>query len=109
MKKYICILIFFGCTSKENFYHGYVYDAETKHPLKNVLVKENLDSNPKSTYTSANGYFKIENNTEFIADLVFIIDDFKKDTVVTVWSQHGETLRYKFLTSKSDTIYLEKQ
>jgi hypothetical protein len=86
-----------------------VYDIETKSPLKNVLVKENLRINPKSTYTKTNGYFKIENDTEFLADLVFISTGFKQDTVVTVWSQHGESLKYKFVTSKLDTIYLKKQ
>jgi hypothetical protein len=113
--KYIYIVIFstlliciISCKSKnQNFYHGYVYNNENKKPLKNVIVKENLLKNFLSSKTDSTGYFRIQNNTQSIADLIFICENFKKDTVKTIWSQHGENLKYLFLNKIPDTIFLK--
>ena len=111
MKALNILLIFFftQCSNQQDFYHGYVYDEQTNKPLKNVFVKENIKSNPKSTYTNFNGYFKIGNKENSISDLVFSIKGYGKDTVVTMWTQHGEQLKYKFLNSLPDTLFLKNE
>ncbi|WP_306354209.1 hypothetical protein [Flavobacterium sp. '19STA2R22 D10 B1'] len=100
------ILLLLCCCKRQNFYHGYVYDQETKKPLMNVLVKESFVTNPQSATTDVKGYFKIENNTNSITDLVFSIPRYRQDTIPSVWSQHGERLEYTFLNPKPDTIFL---
>jgi len=102
-----CIIT--GCSRKQNFYHGYVYDLQTKKPLENVDVKENLVKDPLTGRTDKTGYFKIENTTGSIADLIFSGKDYKQDTLPTVWSQHGERLEYSFVNKNPDTIYLRKK
>lgn len=108
--KYLIVLIILAtsCTQNSDYYHGYVYDAQTKKPLNNVLIKESIVQNPKSTHTNLEGYFRIEKNKESIADLIFSLNGFKKDTVATVWAQHGEKLMYRFLNKKTDTLFLRK-
>lgn len=96
-----------GCSGKQNFYHGYVYDLDTRKPLKNVTVKE-CNLKPLTGSTDSTGYFNIENNTQGISDLVFITTTHKQDTARTVWSQHGERIEYSFINKKPDTIYLKK-
>ncbi len=54
------------------------------------MVKENLRSGFISGYTDKNGYFKIENRKESVADLIFSLGGYKIDTAVTVWTQHGK-------------------
>ncbi|WPO83655.1 carboxypeptidase-like regulatory domain-containing protein [Chryseobacterium sp. JJR-5R] len=104
----IFLILFSIQCSQQNFYHGFVYDQDTKKPLNRVLVKESFNSDSLSDYTDINGYFKIENKKESVADLIFSFDGYKKDTAVTVWSQHGEKLKYRFLNKKPDTIFLKK-
>ncbi|ALM48465.1 hypothetical protein AMR72_05850 [Flavobacterium psychrophilum] len=101
------IVILTGCSGKQNFYHGYVYDLDTRKPLKNVTVKE-CNLKPLTGSTDSTGYFNIENNTQGISDLVFITTTHKQDTARTVWSQHGERIEYSFINKKPDTIYLKK-
>ena len=101
----LCLI--FACSGKQNFYQGYVYDLDTRKPLENVIVKE-CNLKPLSGRTDSTGYFKVENNTQSISDLVFITNTHKPDTAITVWSQHGERIEYSFLNKKPDTIYLKK-
>jgi len=77
-------------------------------PINRVFVKENFSQNFKSTFSNENGYFKIENNSESTGDLIFICDGYKTDTIVTVWSQHGENLKYRFIKKESDTLYMQR-
>jgi hypothetical protein len=100
-------LVNFSCKSKkQNFYHGFVYNINDKKPIKNVLVKENFKENFLTEKTDSLGYFKIINNTGSIGELIFICDNFKTDTIPTIWSQHGEKLKYLFLNKIPDTIFL---
>ncbi|MET4083693.1 putative membrane protein [Pedobacter sp. UYP30] len=106
---YLLVAVFLmQCSGIHKTYHGYVYDNQTNMPLNNVFVEENLIQNANSGRSNSIGYFEIENNKESIADLIFSLKGYKKDTVVTVWSQHGESLMYKFLNKKSDTLFLRR-
>lgn len=102
----LSIFLLFSCSGRQEYYHGYVYDGLTRKPLAKVMVKENLPGNAKSTYTDAKGYFKIENKAKSFADLIFSASTYQVDTLPTIWSQHGESLRYSFINSKPDTVFL---
>lgn len=93
---------------KQTFYYGYVYDIIDKKPLKNVLVKTSIVINPRFIKTDSTGYFKLHKQDELINDLIFIEDNYKTDTIPTVWSQHGEKLEYHFLNEIPDTVYLKR-
>lgn len=103
----LAAIFLFSCSgTREPYYHGYVYDKITKKPLANILVRENTPGNPKSTFTDAKGYFKIENNTKFFSDLIFSDVNHLPDTIPTAWAQHGEKMNFTFVTSKLDTAFL---
>ena len=70
------VFLTFCKSKKQNYYHGYVYNIENKKPLQNVFVKENLATNFLVSKTDSTGYFKIKNNTQSIADLIFICKNF---------------------------------
>lgn len=105
----LVFIVFINCINQQNFYRGYVYDMTTKMPLYNVLIKENLKENSKSGRSDRNGYFEILNDTESSGNLIFSLEDYKSDTINTVWSQHGEKLKYRFINSKNDTLYMQKK
>ena len=110
MRFQMYILLFFLLIScKNQNYYGYIYDIDTKKPLNKVFVRENFKNNAKFTYSDENGFFKIENNTESIGDLIFNIEGYKTDTIVTIWSQHGEKLKYRFVGNNSDTLFMKKK
>ena len=79
----LLVIFFTQCSSRQNFYHGYVYDEQTNISLKNVLVEVNYPL--KSIHTNSYGYFKIKNNTNSESDLIFSLNGFEKDTAVTTW------------------------
>ncbi|MBB5637083.1 hypothetical protein HDE68_002996 [Pedobacter cryoconitis] len=95
--------------TRQPYYHGYVYDEITRKPVSNVLVKENIRGNPKFTRTATNGYFKIENNTQYFSDLIFSDAQHPPDTIPTAWTQHGEKLSFTFVTDKPDTAFLRSK
>lgn len=102
------LIILVNCNGLQNYYSGYVYDEISKEPLSKVFIKENFYKNIKSTYSNENGYFRINNNTESIGNLIFIHDGYKTDTIITAWSQHGESLKYRFIGKKGDTLFMKK-
>lgn len=111
MKKVILVPIFFlliNCTKIQHYYSGYVYDEVSKKPLNKVFIKENFKENSKSTFTDARGYFKIDNKSESVGNLIFILNGYTTDTIITIWSQHGETLKYRFVGKESDTLFMSK-
>lgn len=111
MKKVILAPIFFvliNCTKLQNCYTGYVYDETSKKPLNKVFIKENFKKNSKSTFTNEKGYFKIDNKSESVGNLIFILNGYKTDTIITIWSQHGEILKYRFVGKESDTLFMRK-
>jgi len=111
MKKYILLpvlILLINCGKLQECYSGYVYDETSRKPIKRVFIKENFSLSFKSTYSNEKGYFKINNNSESIGDLIFICNGYKTDTIVTIWSQHGENLKYKFVRKESDTLYMKR-
>lgn len=111
MRKIANVILLFTCflfsyCSPTEAYHGYVYDGLTRKPLTKVLVKERLPANAKFTYTDAKGYFRIENKKQSFTDLIFSLDKYQVDTFPSIWSQHGETLKYTFLNHTPDTVFL---
>lgn len=79
-----------------------MYDKISRKPINGVFIKENFSKSFKSTYSNKEGYFKIDNNTKSIGDLIFICNGYQTDTIVTIWSQHGENLQYEFVRKKYD-------
>jgi hypothetical protein len=111
MKIYILfpvLTILMSCSKLQKCYSGYVYDEESREPINRVFIKERFSKDFKSTYSNEKGYFKIDNDSESIGDLIFIRDGYKTDTIVTVWSQHGENLKYRFVRKESDTLYMQR-
>ena len=100
------LILFLVSCGPQGYYHGYVFDAETRKPISKVLVKENSLSGARSSYTNKNGYFKVVNQENTSSDLIFITNGYQVDTVLTRWSQHGERLEHMFTDSKSDTAFL---
>ena len=108
-KSAFLVLVIIWCSScRPDFYHGYVYDAETMQPLSGVNVKENSVSPIQFSHTDEKGYFKIENHTNSYRDLIFSAKGYRVDTMLTIWSQHGETISYSFINNKPDTVFLQK-
>lgn len=103
---FFCMVFLTGCSEAPEFYHGYVYDQKTQKPLANIQVKEDYPSNSKSAYTDTKGYFKIKKDPQSITDLIFSSPDYGPDTLLTVWSQHGESIGYVFVNAKPDTAFL---
>jgi len=99
------MLFFFSC-GPQGYYHGYVFDAETRKPISKVLVRENSLSRARSSLTNKDGYFKVANSESTSSDLIFNAKGYKVDTILTRWSQHGERLEHMFTDSKSDTAFL---
>jgi len=99
------MLFFFSC-GPQGYYHGYVFDAETRKPISKVLVRENSLSGARSSLTNKDGYFKVANSESTSSDLIFNAKGYKVDTILTRWSQHGERLEHMFTDSKSDTAFL---
>ena len=99
-------ILFLVSCGPQGYYHGYVFDAETRKPISKVLVKENSLSGARSSYTNKNGYFKVVNQENTSSDLIFTAKGYKVDTILTRWSQHGERLEHMFTDSKSDTAFL---
>ncbi|SHK24183.1 peptidase associated/transthyretin-like domain-containing protein [Chryseobacterium polytrichastri] len=102
------ILLFLSCSKSSDFYSGYIYDKTSNKPLSQVYIKENFKTNYKSTSSDKNGFFKINNDTESLGDLIFILKNYKTDTVVTVWSQNGEKIKYRFVGENHDTLYMSR-
>jgi len=93
------------CKQSREFYHGYVY--YNNKPVSNVLIKEDVLNSTKNTETDSTGFFKLPKDPNSVSSLIFIKERFKVDTVKTVWSQHGEKLKYTFLNKKFDTLVLK--
>lgn len=109
MKKYVLLpvlITLINCNKMQKCYSGYVYDEVSRKPINHVFIKENFSKDFKSTYSNEKGYFKIDNNAESVGDLIFIRNGYKTDTIVTIWSQRGENLKYKFIRKESDTLYM---
>lgn len=102
----LLLLGMLGCSGRQDFYHGYVYDVNNLKPLPGVLVKEDLFEGSKSTYTDKTGYFKIPNHRQPYSNLIFSIKGYRTDTMLTIWSQHGEKLNYSFINKNTDTVFL---
>jgi hypothetical protein len=102
----LSVFLLFGCVRTEQFYQGYVYDGQTKQPMANIRVRENYPNNKEFTYTDAKGYFKLKKDPSFLADLIFSAKNRHPDTIATSWSQSGEKMRFKFLNSRPDTVFL---
>ena len=90
-------LPFLQCSNSQKFYHGFVYEEQTRKPIEFVLVKENTKYNIDSTYTNSKGYFILENKKDIVCDLTFNVDGYKEETAVTVWSQKEKGLNIDFL------------
>ena len=105
MKKIIILLILTAnCKQSQEFYHGYVY--YNNKPVSNVFIKEDVLNSSKNTKTDSTGFFKLQKKPSHLSNLIFTKDGFKTDTIKTVWSQHGEKIRYTFLNTKFDTLVL---
>jgi hypothetical protein len=48
----------------------------------------------------------LKKNETSINNLIVFYDDKPIDTLVTVWSQHGERIEYSFIENKKDTLYI---
>ncbi len=97
------IILLYSCKPSQEFYDGYVY--YDKKPVGNVMVKENRIDKNINTKTDSTGYFILPKNSNSLSDLVFIKDGVNIDTVKTVWTQHGEKIKYTFLNKKKDTLF----
>ena len=94
-----------GCKTKPLFYQGYVY--HDNQPQENVTVITD-DNNQDYTKTDVTGYFKLNKMPNTLTDLIFNKEGFRIDTIPSVWSQHGEKIKYNFINKKMDTIQLIK-
>ena len=106
---FLWLILIWCCSCRPDFYHGYVYDADTMQPLPGVSVRENSVSHIQFSNTDEKGYFKIENHTNSHQNLIFSAKGYRVDTMLTIWSQHGETISYSFINIKPDTIFLRKK
>lgn len=107
--KYFLIVVLITlstCNSKISYYHGFIYDYDNNKPLENLKVGSQLDSNI-SCYTDENGYFKINDKEALKGNLIVYKKNKPIDTIVTVWSQHGEKLVYSFNDKKNDTLFIK--
>lgn len=111
MKKLNLLFLFlilgvFGCKTTPRFYRGYVY--HNNRPLFNVLVKADNPNFLEKTTTDSLGFFKLSKSPNSLVSLIFIKEKFKSDTIPSVWSQHGEKIKYTFLNKELDTIKMTK-
>ena len=105
---FACLLIcVVSCDEKSlNYYHGVVVDNNSI-PISNVLVKtEYLKTEP--TITNENGYFKLVKSPNTLTSLIFYKEGYLTDTISSVYSHGGETLDYRFINKKIDTVPLKK-
>lgn len=107
-KKYnffvIAIVLFFcNCKKSNNYYQGIVVN-ENNQPLKNVVVITEITN--EKTKTDSLGYFKISRNTDRLENLIFYKEGYKKDTIVTVFNQHGEVINYNFIENDTTIVKL---
>lgn len=102
----IISFIFISCSTKPAFYKGYVY--YDNKPLKNVTVKKMYDDE-SFTKTDSTGYFILQKRPNTLRSLIFEKKGFITDTIPSVWTQHGEKVKYTFLNKYSDTIILRKK
>lgn len=107
MKKILILfLLLSACSNRINYYHGFIYSNKNK-PLKGFKVASQFDIDINSV-TDENGYFKITDKKAIGGNLIIFHKNKPIDTIVTVWSQHGEKLMYSFTNLKKDTIRLRK-
>ena len=95
------------CNETNDFYQGVVLD-ENSLPLENVRVFEEFDIE-SMTKTNKCGHFKLERPNDRLLRLVFVKEGYKTDTIPVVWSQHGESLNYRFLENDSSLVRLKKK
>ena len=110
VKYSFCALVFMllACRQKTNdFYQGVVLD-ENNVPLENVTVFEEYFKE-NSTKTDNNGYFKLNQTPNWLLRLVFVKEGYKTDTIPAVWAQHGEQLKYQFVTNDTTLVRLKKE
>ena len=100
------ILMAISCKVKPKFYSGYVYFNEK--PLQGVIVKKDNQKLSDMTQTDSIGFFKLHKEPNSIYSLIFKKKGFTTDTIPSVWSQHGEKIKYTFLNKYPDTINLQK-
>ncbi|WP_157822002.1 hypothetical protein [Tenacibaculum sp. Bg11-29] len=103
------VLIFFyittmlSCKNEQTYYHGIIFN-EKQIPLSRVIITDGV----QSTFSNNNGYFKLYRNPNFLSELTFSKEGFETRIMKTVGTQHGESIRYKFLNMKADTLHLKK-
>ena len=93
----------FSCHSTHKFYYGKITD-EKNTPLANVLVAENDTLKGRQTKKDKQGSFQLERTPHWSADLIFIKEGYKTDTIPSVWHQYGETTRFNFVKKKTPTV-----
>ena len=104
---FLMFLILNGCKSSPTIYKGYVYH-ENK-PLVNVsVIKEYAKDRKDSTLTDSTGYFELQKEPNSLVSLIFIKEHFRSETIPSVWTQHGEKVKYTFLNKVFDTVRLKK-
>lgn len=99
----IGLFFIFSCSNVPKYYQGHIYD-NNKKPLADIKIcEQNIDNCIK---TDSEGFFRLEKNETSIHNLIVFYDDKPIDTLVTVWSQHGERIEYSFIENKKDTLYI---
>jgi hypothetical protein len=101
MKQIILLFISICLLSCGKSYYGYVYDHDSKVPLKGVIVDDYL--NNIKTKTNSEGFFKLEQSDKISSELVFTIDGYVQDTIESIQIHGGESMEQKF---KGEKIYL---
>lgn len=105
------IIIFFllaGCKPSVNYYQGYIFD-EDKRPIPNATISLKSDEDKYYVQSDSLGYFKMVITPFYYDHLIIEKIGYKTDTVKTVWMQSGEKLRYCFLNTTNDTLFLQKK
>lgn len=102
----IAALLFFAnsCKTSPQNYEGYVFRGKGK-PANNIKVCEENKNN--CTTTNQQGFFKLQKQETSIRNLIVFQGNNPIDTIKTVWSQHGEKIKYSFIEGKKDTLFIE--
>lgn len=88
-----------SCTHRT--YYGYVYDFDTKSPLRSVAVEDYM--NNKRTVTDAKGYFSLKHDSQVSGELIFKKTGYVSDTLKAIVIHNGEQQQEQF---KGDTLFL---
>ncbi|MDP2542141.1 hypothetical protein CSC81_13025 [Tenacibaculum discolor] len=82
-------------------YSGYIYDIDTKKPIKGVKVCSLQDD--KLTQTDEKGFFTLKEETLIGNDIILKKDNYRIDTLPVYSTHNGEFISRNFT---GDTIYL---